>query len=446
MTRILVIDDDRAICRSLQLQLKQRGHEVETAQSGATGMTVFETVSPELILLDVTLPDANGLDLLSEFKKRSPLTPVVMITGRQDTSLIIEAMQKNALDYIRKPLNMDDVFIAIEKAQMQTSKEAAVLTNPVENPLSPHSIVGMSRGMLEVIKQVGRLSQNRFPVLIQGESGTGKELVARALHTASTPAEPFVAVNCAAIVPTLLASELFGHEQGAFTGAKGRRIGKLEFAGNGTFFLDEIGEIPPDFQAQLLRVLQEKEFERVGGNLSVPLRARIIAASHQNLTEMVKQGKFREDLFYRLSVGEIIIPPLRSRPDDIPVLAAHFLQKHAQSGRKPISGIDRKGLDALMEHSFPGNVRELDNIIARALVNSDSGILSEEDIRKAIRSDPAEKIPDRILPLYEIEKRHIQAALDFYKWNISKTARQLEISPTTLRKKIADYKISKPES
>jgi two-component system, NtrC family, response regulator AtoC len=444
MSRILVIDDDKSICRSLQLQLRQKEHTVETAQTASAGTALFDSSSPDLIFLDVTLPDANGLDLLSEFQKKAPLLPVIMITGRQDTSLIIEAMQRNALDYIRKPLNMDDVFIAIEKAQLQASRNAAIVPDKSEYSASPYSIVGASREMLEVIKQVGRLSQNTFPVLIQGESGTGKELVARALHTASTPTEPFVAVNCAAIVPTLLASELFGHEQGSFTGAKGRRIGKLEFAGKGTFFLDEIGEIPSDFQAQLLRVLQEKEFERVGGNQAVPMKARIVAASHSNLQDKVKQGIFREDLFYRLSVGEVIIPPLRARPDDIPVLATHFLQKHALSTQTPVSGIEQKGLDTLLEHSFPGNVRELENIIARALILSNTGILSETDIRNAIRSDGSHKIPGRILSLSEVEKNHIETALEFYKWNISQTARKLEISPTTLRKKILDYKIQKP--
>jgi len=446
MSKILVIDDDKSICRSLQLQLNRKGHKVHTAQTGTSGFTLCASISPDLIFLDVTLPDVNGLDLLSKFQETVPLTPVIMITGRQDTSLIIEAMQRNALDYIRKPLNMDDVFIAIEKAQLQVSRNAAVVADRSEYSTSPHSIVGTSREMLEVIKQVGRLSKIRVPVLILGESGTGKELVARALHTASTPTEPFVAVNCAAIVPTLLASELFGHEQGAFTGAKGRRIGKLEFAGKGTFFLDEIGEIPPDFQAQLLRVLQEKEFERVGGNQSVPLHARIIAASHRNLQEMVKQGKFREDLYYRLTVGEIIIPPLRIRPDDIPVLAAHFLQKYALSTEKAVVGIEQKGLEALLQHSFPGNVRELDNIIARALISSTTCILSKTDIQSAIRSDTTQETPGQIQPLSVIEKQHITAALDFYKWNISKTARKLGISPTTLRKKIADYIIQHPEA
>ncbi len=445
MSKILVIDDDKSICRSLQLQLKQREHAVETAQTASAGSALFYNSSPDLIFLDVTLPDANGLDLLSEFQEKAPLTPVIMITGRQDTSLIIEAMKRNALDYIRKPLNIDDVLIAVEKAQLQASKNFAVVSNDAEFSASPYSIIGASREMLEVIKQVGRLSQNSFPVLIQGESGTGKELVARALHSASTPTEPFVAVNCAAIVPTLLASELFGHEQGSFTGAKGRRIGKLEFAGKGTFFLDEIGEIPSDFQAQLLRVLQEKIFERVGGNQAVPLQARVIAASHSDLQKKVREGTFRKDLFYRISVGEVIIPPLRARPDDIPVLANHFLQKHALSTHKPVSGIQQKGLDVLMEHGFPGNVRELENIIARALILSSTGILSESDIANAIRSDGSNKIPGRILSLSEVEKNHIETALEFYKWNISQTARILEISPTTLRKKISDYKIKKPK-
>ena len=196
----------------------------------------------------------------------------------------------------------------------------------------------------------------------------------------------------------------------------------------------------------MLRVLQEKEFERVGGNQPVKLRARVVAASHRNLQDMVKKGKFREDLFYRLSVGEIIIPPLRERPDDIPVLAGHFLQKHALSTHKPVAGIEQKGLDTLMEHPFPGNVRELENIIARALIASSTGILSAADIQDAIRSDTPQNIPGRILPLFEVEKQHVQAALSFYKWNISKTARKLEISPTTLRKKISDYDIEKPSS
>lgn len=284
MFTILIVDDDKAICRSLTIQLEQEGHSVQSTHSVSGGLTLLGENAFDVAFLDLMLPDGRGLTILKALQESGSDCKGIMITGAQDMQATIEAVQYGAFDYIRKPLDRDSVFVTLEKVrQTSTSNQSQPLTGPVSERVSPHEIVGASRKTVESIKQIGVLSQNRVPVLIQGESGTGKELVARALHQASCPEKPFVALNCSAVVLNLLESELFGHEKGSFTGADSRKIGRLEYAQDGIIFFDEVGELAPEMQAKLLRALQEKTFERVGGTASLPLKARIVAATNRDL-------------------------------------------------------------------------------------------------------------------------------------------------------------------
>jgi two-component system response regulator AtoC len=445
---LLIVDDDAALCRSLELQLREAGHRVRTAGSAAEGLERLAEQPADAVFLDITLPDRSGLDVLEEILETRPELPVIMITGRQDMSATIRAMQAGAYDYLRKPFDLEEILLLIDKIR-RSRKQQAVPTHPAEAVSGRrYEIVGRHRSILEVLKQIGLLSRSKVTVLLEGESGTGKEMVARALHEARSPGEPFVALNCSAIVPDLGESELFGHEQGAFTGAHARKIGKLEFAGEGTLFLDEIGDMPLDLQAKLLRVLQEREFERVGGLRRIPYRARTIAASHRNLAQMVKEGTFREDLFYRLSVATIRLPPLRERREDIPLLARHLLSRIARELHREIDGITDEAMRRLQAYDWPGNVRELENVLTRAAALSQGHTITAEQLfipgAGGEGSCPSEPPPQGIEPLHAAEKRHVLKALQAFDWNITHTARALEISPTTLRKKIADYKLSRP--
>jgi two-component system response regulator AtoC len=311
-----------------------------------------------------------------------------------------------------------------------------------EEAPKPREIVGRSPGIVEILKQIAILSQSRVTVLIEGETGTGKELVARALHEASETTGPFVAVNCGGIVPTLLESELFGHEKGSFTGASARKIGKLELAGTGTILFDEVGDLPLDLQAKVLRALQESEFERVGGTQTLPLRARVLAATHRDLDRGVTEGTFRQDLFYRLAVARIHIPALRQRPEDIPLIAEFLLRRIGrQLGRPPVS-LTPQAVKALQAHPWPGNVRELENVLTRSAALLRDGVLDRDDLvihAGAAENASPEPADGRIHPLRDMEREYIREVLDRMDWNITHTAETLQISPTTLRKKIKDY-------
>ena len=446
MSTLLVIDDDRALCRSLELQLHAQGHHVRHAQTAAGGLDELHREQPDLILLDLNLPDRNGIDVLEHLQELGCRVPIVMITGQQDTQATIKAMRLGAFDYLRKPFDVDDVVLLLEKTAQLHARlgRAGIPVVPVSE--GPHEIVGADKKIVEVIKQIGLLSRNRVNVLLAGESGTGKELVARALHEAATPAEPFVAINCSAIVATLPESEFFGHERGAFTGADSRKIGKLEYAGEGTAFFDEIGDMPPDLQAKLLRVLQEREFQRVGGLENLPFRARVIAASNKDLETATQQGSFRADLFYRLAVARITLPPLRERREDIPLLVRHLLYRISGQLHRQITAIEDAALARLQSYSWPGNIRELENVLTRAAVLSRGGVLTADLLEFSLLGLPETTAPPSVIaPLREAEKTHIKHALAATRWNITQTAQLLEISPTTLRKKIADFKLSESE-
>jgi len=448
VSRILIVDDDRAIVRSLQIHLGT-GHEVRSAHSLAEARSAFDADPPEVVFLDLKLPDGDSRPLLAEWRGTHPRVPVIMITGHQDMQATIEAMRAGAFDYIRKPLDLDQVLSALAKAEETLREEPPTGVEPtlVGPGPRPREIVGRSPGILDLLKKIAVLSRSRVTVLIQGETGTGKELVARALHEASQSGGPFVAVNCGGIVPTLLESELFGHEKGSFTGAVARKVGKLELAGEGTIFFDEIGDLPVDLQAKLLRALQETEFERVGGTESIRLRARVMAATHRDLDARVVAGTFRQDLFFRLAVARIHVPPLRSRAEDIPLLAEFLLDRIAgQLQRSPVR-LSAGALDRLRAHSWPGNVRELENVLTRAAAVLRGDVIDAADIQieppaaTASTEDPVEK---EALSLRDAERRHIARMLDRLDWNITRTAELLEISQTTLRKKITDYDLRRP--
>ena len=444
MSRVLVIDDDASLCRSLQIQLQASSHTVETALNAKDGIEKAESFHPDMIFLDLRLPDQHGLDCLKKFREKDPGLQVVIITGYQDMKATIEAMRLGAFDYIRKPFEIEEIMLLMEKARLMEEKrktESSRYVRPAQHG-EPYEIIGSDRKIIEVVKQIGLLSRSRVNVLIQGESGTGKELVARALHETRSPVNPFLPINCSAVVPTLLESELFGHEKGAFTGANTRKTGKLEHAGKGTVFLDEIGDMPMGLQAKILRVLQERIFERVGGLEEIPFEACVISATNQNLENLVEEGKFREDLYYRLAVSCINISPLRERREDIPLLVQYLISRIARRIHSSAEGIEQKALKLLKQYDWPGNVRELENVLTRAIALAKSNVLTAEDFEFSFhQANKSGKEKPSVAPLREAEKEHIHSALASTGWNITKTARLLEISPTTLRKKIKDYHI-----
>lgn len=441
--RILVIDDDLALGRSLQLRLEAERHTAVHRATGADGLREAEGGNYDLVFLDLKLPDIDGLEILARLAAAGFSTPVVMITAQQEMKSAIEAMKTGAFDYLRKPFEWEDVRRILEKA--------AALAHPVDVRLpvrdesgeesDRHEIFGRDARMLEIVKSVGLLARSRVSVLIEGESGTGKELVARALHEASTPGAPFVAINCSAVVPTLFESELFGHEKGSFTGADSRKTGRLEHAGNGTLFLDEVGDLSLDLQAKLLRVLQEKVFERVGGLVPIPFAARVVAATHRDLDARVREGTFRQDLFFRLGVSRLRIPPLRERKGDLPLIALKLLARAARAIGRDLDGIRQEAMDALVAYDWPGNVRELENVITRAAALSRGRVIGPENLDLAghtARADVGAAASDT---LEDAVRRHVEAVLKMTAWNISRAAKILEISPTTLRKKITDYRL-----
>ena len=444
---ISVIDDDRALCRSLQIHLQRLGHDVQLFYTGTEGLCHLNEGNCELAFIDLDLPDTTGLDILRDFENVDGNTLTVMITAVQDSKSTIDAVRLGVFDYIRKPLDLNAVMLTVEKAARQQSNASRAYPEPMGAAVEqrPYEIIGAHPRIIEVLKQVALVADSHVPVLIQGETGTGKELVARALHNTCSPGTPFVAVNCSAVVATLLESELFGHTKGAFTGADSSTTGKLEAAGNGTIFFDEIGDMSYDLQAKLLRVLQEKEFERVGSTKPVAFHARVIAATHRDLRAMVAKEGFREDLYYRLAVSTIRVPSLRDRRSDIPVLAQSILERIAQELHNDIRGIDDEALQCFMAYDWPGNIRELSNVLTRAILLARMPVLNKEVVLASMGQNPPLSVfSDSIKPLRDAERDYVYKALLSTSWNIKRTAALLEVSRVTLRKKIEDYGLSKP--
>lgn len=385
--RVLIADDDAAMRDVLSRVLEVEGYDLDEA---ANGQEVLEKVAasnknqPDIVLLDIGMPDTDGIQILQTILEQGIDIPVIIITGHGSGSLVVKAMQIGAADYIRKPFSdLDDIVHAVKRVLTyeRLKQEILATKSPTTRPDPTERIVGSSPEMIDIFKTIGRVARTQATVLVTGETGTGKELMAEAIHNASDRRSgPLIKVNCAALPETLLESELFGHEKGSFTGALAQHKGRFEAAHKGTIFLDEVGEMSLATQKKLLRVLQEREFERVGGNVPVKVDVRVIAATNRNLRDEVLDGRFREDLFYRLNVIEVHMPPLRDRKEDIPALVNHFLDKHRYSGVAMPARISEEAVETLMEHDWPGNVRELENIMQRAVVLSRGDLITPEHI------------------------------------------------------------------
>lgn len=454
MSKILVIDDDRSICETLELYLTEEGYEVVTAATGTEGLNKFVETSPDVVILDIRLPDVDGFTILEDLREDDENVKVIMITAYHDMESTINAMKSGAFDYIHKPVNVDELDMAIRKAvkSLEMEKKIDGLLMEPSRHFKVGDIIGGGKEMREIFKMIGTVSQSRTTVLIQGESGTGKELIAKVIHHNTSADQPYIAVNCSAIVEALLESELFGHEKGSFTGAISRKLGKFEQARYGSVFLDEISEMSVNLQAKLLRVLQEMEFERVGGKDRIRVHARIIAATNKDLKTLVREGKFRDDLFYCLNIVAITIPPLRERTDDIPVLVDYLLAKINIDLHKRIAGISDEMMEIFLKYRWPGNVRELENLLVRAAVVAKGQILVRGDfpeLVKEISSEAAqEEAPvgrtgDGKLPtLDDIEEQYIRKVIRESGKNKGEICEILGISRPTFERKLEKYGIA----
>ncbi|MCX8023072.1 MAG: sigma-54 dependent transcriptional regulator [Syntrophorhabdaceae bacterium] len=447
--RILIIDDEQNILESLEMFLCERGYEVACASSGLEGIEKNKAFIPDVIILDVRLPDIDGLELLKQLRENNHDKNIIIITAFHDMDTTIKAIKLGACEYIPKPIDIEELETAICRVLKSCTYTEKRTSSPSDISVSYEKgkIIGKSGVMKEIFKSIGMLSENRITVLIEGETGTGKELIARAIHYHSPYKNyPFLAINCSAIVGTLLESELFGHEKGAFTNAIFTKKGKFEIAGEGTIFLDEVSEIPFELQAKLLRFLQEKEFERVGGIKTLKSNARVIAATNKNLWKMVEQGIFREDLYYRLSVANIKVPALRERKSDIPLLTEYLLKKINCELHKNIVRVEERGMKRIMEYDWPGNIRELENILTRAAINTQGDVILDDTISSMLNAKEAISRSidegDEILNLHELERRHILHILNRTHWHLGKACSLLGLSRPTLRKKLKIYNLS----
>jgi len=455
MKKILVIDDDATECKRLEVFLEEKGFQPLLALSGAEGLIKAESQAPDIVLLDKKLPDMDGITLLGRIKRALKDCYVIMVTAHQDMKSIVQAMQLGAYEYISKPISLEELGIVIAKIiEDQTlNRKLTHLLTEVAQDYEVNNIIGNSRSIQQIFKTIGIVSNTKATVLIQGESGTGKELIAKAIHYSGPEKyKPFVSVNCSALVETLLESELFGHEKGAFTGAINRKEGKFEFARDGTLFLDEVSEMSVNLQVKLLRVLQERAFERIGGNEQITTHARIIAATNRNLEEEVKRGSFREDLYYRLKVVSIVVPPLRERVEDIPLLAHHFLQKYNHEMAKNIKLITEAAMDRLLKYPWPGNVRELENVVERAVIFCKEDFISEREMPEELKGDFVAALYSSLHGrpygevLAEVEKGLLLQSLKDCRWNKSEAAKRLGINRTTLLSKLKKYHLVSPNT
>ncbi|PID58910.1 sigma-54-dependent Fis family transcriptional regulator [candidate division KSB3 bacterium] len=449
MAAILIIDDECSIRETLEIFLTKKGHQVYQAPNGSEGLALFSRYKPDIVILDIRLPDLNGVEVLKRIQQDQSQAKVIMVTSFQDMQTAIQTMQQGAYDYLRKPVDIDDMERVIDQAlQVLEIEQDVHLLEDIDGTENLEAIIGKSEKMLEVFKTIGLLSQHRAPVLIQGETGTGKELTARMIHRNSPyHSEPFVTFDCSSVVETLLESELFGHEKGAFSGASRTTRGKIETAGKGTLFLDEVGELPPGLQKKLLGFLQRREFMRVGGNHALRARCRVITATNRDLSMMVQQRRFREDLYYRLKVVTLEIPPLRERSSDIPLLLTHFLHKiNLELGTSVVKWQDGV-MNRLMTHPWPGNVREFENTLVEAVVRARGKVILVKELEKILAlRDGACAHKGRALSLSAMEKKHIEIVLAEVGWNKTEASRQLGITVPTLRSKIRKYGIVPPDS
>jgi len=440
---ILIVDDEESVRDSLYNWFIEDGYRVVSAENAKKALTILESDQFDIILADIKMPGMDGLEMLRRIKSIKPDSIVIVMTAFATVDTAVKALKDGAYDYITKPFDPDDLTHLIRNATKQISltDENENLKKKVISLENVEDLIGNSEPMKSMLREVESVAQTNSSVIITGESGTGKELVARAIH-ANSPRKffPFISVHCGALTESLLESELFGHEKGAFTGAMYNRKGRFEMADNGSIFLDEIATISSKMQVELLRVLESKTFMRVGGNKEISSDFRVICATNKDLKSMVEKGTFREDLFYRLNVVNIQIPPLRERIDDIPLLVDYFIKKYCTSMNKPPATIDTAAMKRLQEFNFPGNIRELENMIERAIVVGDGRRISLKDLplEKTIVNNSAESLDD-------FESQFILQVLNKYAWNISRTAKALKVDRVTLYHKIKKYDLKPSE-
>lgn len=450
LPKVLIIDDETSILDTLRILMKREGFEVTTAASGQEGLSQLEEARPDFVLTDVRMPGVSGLDILAAARDLDPTIPVILMTAQASLQTAIQAVNEGAYHYIQKPFANDELLVICRRAaeSRQLKQENRALKSEIQRRDSPEAVrpIGKSRPFNEVLRLAETVAPTESTVLISGESGTGKEVVARYIHARSgRTGGPFSSINCGALPESLLESELFGHTKGSFTGAVRDKVGLFVAAGGGTFFLDEVGEMSPATQVKLLRVLQEREVIPVGSTDPVPVDVRIIAATNRDLEEEIRRGTFRSDLYYRLNVITIHLPPLRDRPDDVPILAGHFLQHFAGSRGKETPKLSEEALQVLQAYDWPGNVRELENALERAAVLSTGGEIASSALpgrltSEAVRPLVSDRMPANP-PLEVIERAYIHWVLQAENGNKTRAAEVLGIDPSTLYRKLMRYGI-----
>jgi two-component system response regulator HydG len=448
--RVLIVDDDTAHRTMLRTLVGDWGYAILEADDGETAIAAVRERPVDLVLMDIRMVRLSGIEALERIKVINPAIPIVLMTAYASVEMAVDALRKGAYDYLTKPLDFDKLRLTLDRAleHIRLQAENRQLKRQLDDAFRSPDIIGSSAVMVRLMETVAQVASSEATVMVTGESGTGKELIAAAIHRNSPrKSGPFITVNCAAITESLLESELFGHEKGAFTGAERRKEGRFVQADGGSLFLDEVGEMPATMQVKLLRVLQERELTRVGGEQVIPVDVRLIVATNQDLKRMVDSGAFRKDLFYRLNVVELTAPPLRDRREDIPLLAAHFLAYFAQKNRKTVDRFSPRAMDLLIRHPWPGNVRELMNTIERAVVLSRTACLDEGDFAVQVRQAPPvdAALPNRSvenMSLEQIEHEAIVSMLTSVGGNKSEAARRLGITRKTLREKLKKYRLT----
>jgi two-component system response regulator HydG len=443
---ILIVDDDSAHRLMLQKLIGGWGYDVLEAEDGSIAVEEVRRRAFDLILMDIRMLNVSGIEALEQIKIINPAIPVIIMTAYASVETAVNALKKGAYDYLTKPLDFDELKMAIARATEHTHlrKENEYLKGRLGEQFDRQNMIGRSASMVKLLDSVAQVAATEATILITGESGTGKEMIANAVHYNSQRRDaPFIKINCAALTETLLESELFGHEKGSFTGADRRREGKFRQADGGSLFLDEISEMSPAMQVKLLRVLQERELTRVGGAEVIKINVRVIAASNKDLKKEIEKGRFREDLFYRLNVVALLVPALRDRKEDIPLLAQHFLQLFAEKNSKKIKGFTPQAMEKLLKYAWPGNVRELMNAVERAVVLSRAEYLDADELALLMADnltiEEGQSRAQENVPLEEVEKRTILEALNLTRGNKSEAARRLGITRKTLRAKLEKY-------
>ncbi len=450
--KVLVVEDERSMRRVLRAMLEKQGFEVQTATNGLEAIAALNAHTISVIISDIKMPEMNGMELLSHVMGHLPGIPMILITAHGTVDNAVEALKKGAFDYVTKPFDRDELQQVVQKA-FQTYQLNSRYYRPVQEELGQYDIIGRSRKMMEIYEAIAKVADTPSTVLITGEHGTGKELVARALHQNSSRRDkPYITINCAAIPHNLMEAELFGYEKGAFTGAVSAKAGKFELADGGTLFLDEIGEIPVEMQVKLLRILQYETFERIGGVKTIKVNVRLVAATNRKLEDMIKEGTFREDLYYRLKVVPMTLPPLRERRSDIPLLVGHFIKRFNKRLNKEIEGITPEALTCLEEHDWPGNIRELENVMERNILFASEPRITLQDLppellqrgetlaaRPPIGGDGSLSLPEMWKQEKErLERGMISQALDQTGGNVTQAAKILGISRKSLQKKMKE--------